>query len=99
MSGIFNASIFNNAIFNTGESVADTGGGGGPKKRHKRPKNAIKVIRWSDLETREERAKALAQALAEASFKIRKAPEETDDPLIEEEDAIIHALILSRVLH
>ena len=62
-------------------------------------KKPIKTIKWSDLATREERAQALAQALAEASMPIREYKEPDEDPLIEEEDAILQALVIARILH
>ena len=98
MAGIFNSSIFNNAIFNTGDAspvVVDSGGGGGRKRTYpKKPK--YKVIRWSDFAHQEERAEALAKVLAESAIPIKVV---ADDPFADEDEAIIHALLLSRILH
>lgn len=50
------------------------------KRRGKKP---IQVIRWSDFETREKRAEALAMALAQTAVPIKQVEDD------EEEDEII----------
>jgi hypothetical protein len=62
-----------------------------PKKR----KKPIEVVRWSDFETREKRAEALAQALAAASIPIKQFEEEDMDEL--DDEIVIQAL--TRLLH
>jgi hypothetical protein len=63
-----------------------------PKKR----KKPIDVIRWSDFETREKRAEALAQALATAAIPIKTFVEEED---MEELDDEIVIKALTAILH
>ena len=89
--------LMNLGMFTTPPRV-ETGAASDKWDKHKR-KKPIKTIRWSDLATREERAQALAQALAEASMPIREYKEPDEDPLIEEEDAILQALVIARILH
>ena len=74
----------------------EVGGGKWDKRKRKKP---VRTIRWSDLATREERAEALAQALAESAMPIREYKEPEEDPLIEEEDALLQALVISRIIH
>lgn len=52
-----------------------------PKKR----KKPIEVVRWSDFETREKRAEALAQALATAAIPIKTFVEEEDMDELDDE--------------
>jgi hypothetical protein len=63
-----------------------------PKKR----KKPIEVVRWSDFETREKRAEALAQALATAAIPIKTYVEEED---MEELDDEILLKALTVILH
>ena len=70
---------------------------GGKKRKRKKP------LRWSEYADAEERRQALAQALAEAAVPL-SAIRTPDwgleiDAIIEEEDALITALILSRIIH
>ena len=52
-------------------------------------------LRWADFSTKEERQLALAQALA-----VEAAPiGDPDDEIIEAEDKLIIALLLSKVIH
>lgn len=76
--------------------VPGSGGGRARGRLAKKPK--VKVIRWSDFATREERAQALAAALAEKAVPIQALPDEVD-PFEDEDEAIIHALLLSRIIH
>jgi hypothetical protein len=73
---------------------------GGKKKRKSR------VLRWSDYADAEERQAALAKALAEAAVPLAalRLPDasldaEAVDAEIEEEDALITALVMSRLIH
>ena len=106
-SSFFGGAFFGGEFFNTPSAVAATeilGVGnwgklldGGKKKRRKKP------IRWSEYADAEERSQALAQALAEASIPLSaiRTPngDLEGDAIIEEEDALITALILSRIIH
>ena len=52
-------------------------------------------LRWADFSTKEERQLALAQALA-----VEAAPiGDPDDEIIEAEDKLLIALVLSKVIH
>lgn len=59
-----------------------------PKVRKKR-----KVIKWSDYAHAEDRIEALSKALAETSVPLETAPSEFD-----EDDALIEALVLTKIL-
>ena len=52
-------------------------------------------LRWADFSTKEERQLALAQALAVEAVPIG----DPDDEIIEAEDRLLIALVLSKVIH
>ena len=107
-TSFFGGAFFGGEFFNTPAAVAATeilGAGNwgklldGGKKKSKRKK----PLRWSEYADAEERRQALAQALAEAAVPL-SAIRTPDwgleiDAIIEEEDALITALILSRIIH
>jgi hypothetical protein len=93
MGNFFGGTFFGGGFF--GEISQEQGGGGG-RKRPSLKKQKSKVIRWADFAHQEERAEALAKVLAETAIPIRIIDE---DPFSDEDEAIIHALLLSRVLH
>lgn len=96
MSNFFGGEFFGGGFFGALVPTATDGGGGGRKRGYlKKPKS--KVIRWADFAHSEERAEALAKALAENAIPIRVFDE--PDPFEDEDEAIIHALLLSRVIH
>ena len=85
--------------------VTDLPGGSSDRKRKRKKGEKPRVIRWSDFATQEERAEALARELADAAIPVADAAA-TPDALIaaaeeieDEEEALMHALILSRIIH
>ena len=71
-----------------------------------RKKRKSKVLRWSDYADAEERQAALAKAIADAAIPLeaQRLPDgslDQDDTeaAIEEEDAMLTALVMSRILH
>jgi len=101
----FGPGYFGDGYFGAGGGVAvqESLGAGNWAKLLTGRKKRRRVIRWSDYADEEERREALAQALAAASIplsELRDADGSIDeDAMIEEEDAIITALVLSRLIH
>ena len=99
-TGVWTAGLWATTVWTDGvwyEPPA-TGGGGGTGRIKKEKKKRGQVIRWSDLQTSEDRQAALAQALALAAKPV-EASAQDDDAEFEEEDALITALVMSRMLH
>lgn len=78
--------------------VTEVPGGSSKRRRKQKQGEKPRVIRWSDFATQEERAQALAQALAQSSVPL-SAPQEEFDDIADEDDALIHALLLSKVIN
>ena len=84
------------------DSTCSIVAGGGTSRGHigKKKKKRDKVIRWAEFATSEERRIALAKALAAADQPlVAVARDSEEDSIIEEEDALITALVMSRVIH
>lgn len=83
--------------------VTEVPGGSSRKRRKDRQGIKPNVIRWSDFANQEERAKALAAALAESSVSAANIEAATGavefDEIEDEENALIAALVLARVIH
>ena len=92
----FGGAFFDGGFF--GEGRQTTGGGDSKGRLHEKKPRRGKVIRWADFATSEERRIALAQALAVAAEPIQAMAEDHEEEF-EEEDALITALVMSRVIH
>ena len=71
-----------------------------------RKRKKSKVIRWSDYADAEERQAALAKAIADAAIPLEalrlpdgSLDQDDTEAAIEEEDAMLTALFMSRILH
>ena len=99
VDGVWKAGIWEASVWAKGVWYEPAqGGGGGTGRIKKEKKKRGQVIRWSDLQTSEDRQAALAQALALAAKPV-EASAQDDDAEFEEEDALITALVMSRMLH
>ena len=99
VDGVWKAGIWEASVWAKGVWYEPAqGGGGGTGRIKKEKKKRGQVIRWSDLQTSEDRQAALAQALALAAKPV-EASAQDDDSEFEEEDALITALVMSRMLH
>lgn len=82
---------------------AEIPGGSSKHRRKQRQGEKPRVIRWSDFATQEERAAALARALAETAVPVANIEAATGevefDEIEDEENALIAALVLARVIH
>ena len=74
VSGIFNATIFNNAIFNTGDAIAQRVGGGGRRRKRtwrywweeeQRAADQLPAIREKSLEALQQEQEALSDFIHE----------------------------------
>lgn len=61
-------------------------------------KKRPRVIRWSDFASQEERAAELALAIAETGVPIR-APSESFDEFEDDDEALMAAILLAKVIH
>ena len=85
--------------------ATDLPGGSSDRKRKRKKGEKPRVIRWSDFATQEERAEALARELADAAIPIADAAPASDaliaaaEEIEDEEEALMHALLLAKVIH
>lgn len=96
--GVWATTVWADGVWREGAAPAvvtraETGAARYYPRKKKKP---IDVVRWSDFETREKRAEALAQALATAAIPIKPFVEEED---MEELDDEILLKALTVILH
>ena len=90
--GVWATTVWADGVWFEGAAVSPTTTGAAWSKGKKLRKGGL---RWADFSTKEERQLALAQALAVEAVPIG----DPDDEIIEAEDRLIIALVLSKVIH
>ena len=97
LGNFFGGAFFGGGFF--GELPSAEVPGGSSRRGKKLKKKKERVIRWADYAHSEDRAFALAKALAESATPLKTLSVERVEEPEDDDDALITALLLSRIIH